>query len=93
MLGVWFTTLVKYSSHAWSLVYYLSEVFKPWSLVYYLSEVFKPCLESGLLPSHARSLSTLVKYSSQVKYSSHAWSLVYYLSEVFKPCLESGLLP
>ena len=29
MHEVWFTTLVKYSSHAWSLVYYLSEVFEP----------------------------------------------------------------
>ena len=37
MLGVWFTTIVKDSRHAWSLVYYLSEV-------------FKACLESGLLP-------------------------------------------
>ena len=65
MLGVWFTTLVKYSSHARSLVYYLSEVLAMlgvwltilvkyschvWSLVYYISEVFKACLESGLLP-------------------------------------------
>ena len=51
MLGVWFTTLVKDSRHAWSLVYYLSEEFKQaWSLVYYLSEGFKACLESGLLP-------------------------------------------
>ena len=33
------------------------------------------------------------RFTTFVKYSSHAWSLVYYLSEVFKPCLESGLLP
>ena len=37
MLGVWFTTLVKDSRHAWSLVYYLSVG-------------FKVRLESGLLP-------------------------------------------
>ena len=37
MLGVWFTTIVKDSRHAWSLVYYLSEA-------------VKACLESGLLP-------------------------------------------
>ena len=37
MLGVWFTTLVKDSRDAWSLVYYFSEG-------------FKACLESGLLP-------------------------------------------
>ena len=64
MLGVWFTILVKYSSHAGSLVYYPSEVLAMlgvwltilvkyschvWSLVYYISEVFKACLESGLL--------------------------------------------
>ena len=37
--GCWFTTLVKYSRHAWSL------------LVYYLSEGFEACLEAaGLLP-------------------------------------------
>ena len=66
MLGVWFTTLVKDSRHAWSLAYYLSGRIQgmlgvwfttlvkdsrhAWSLVYYLSEGFKACLESGLLP-------------------------------------------
>ena len=65
MLGVWLTTLVKDSRHAWSLACYLSEGFKAmlavrlttlvkdsrhaWNLVYYLGEGFKARLESGFV--------------------------------------------